>query len=115
MTREGSGTTAAVAHKMGRRYIGIEQMNYIENITVERMKKVIDGEQCGISKTVNWQGGGSFVYCELLENASSLIDKIQLSTDETITQIKESIYSDERIIPFITKEELKKLMKNLKH
>lgn len=109
MTREGSGTTAAVAHKMGRRYIGIEQMNYIENITVERMKKVIDGEQGGISKTVNWQGGGSFVYCELLENASSLIDKIQLSTDETITQIKESIYSDERIIPFITKEELKKV------
>lgn len=61
----GSGTTCAVAHKMGRQYIGIEQMDYIEDITVERMKKVIDGEQGGISKSVNWQGGGDFVYAEL--------------------------------------------------
>lgn len=61
----GSGTTAAVAHKMGRRYIGIEQMDYIETIAVERMKKVCEGEQGGISKAVNWQGGGSFVYAEL--------------------------------------------------
>ena len=48
----GSGTTCAVAHKMGRRYIGIEQMDYIEDIAVERLKKVIDGEQGGISKAV---------------------------------------------------------------
>ncbi|MDI9355064.1 MAG: site-specific DNA-methyltransferase [Cyanobium sp. MAG06] len=49
----GSGTTAAVAHKMGRQYIGIEQMDYIENISVERLKKVIEGEQGGISKSIN--------------------------------------------------------------
>lgn len=61
----GSGTTCAVAHKMNRRYIGIEQMDYIEDIAVERMKKVIEGEQGGISKAVNWQGGGSFIYAEL--------------------------------------------------
>ncbi|MCX6076814.1 MAG: site-specific DNA-methyltransferase [Campylobacterales bacterium] len=61
----GSGTTCAVAHKMGRRYIGIEQMDYIEDIAVERMKKVIEGEQGGISNAVNWQGGGSFIYAEL--------------------------------------------------
>lgn len=61
----GSGTTAAVAHKMNRQYIGIEQMDYIETLAVERMKKVIDGEQGGISKAVNWQGGGEFVYAEL--------------------------------------------------
>jgi adenine-specific DNA-methyltransferase len=61
----GSGTTATVAHKMNRRYIGIEQMDYIEDITVERMKKVIEGEQGGISKSVGWSGGGSFVYAEL--------------------------------------------------
>ena len=61
----GSGTTCAVAHKMGRKYIGIEQMDYIENITVERLKKVIDGEQGGISKALNWKGGGDFVYTEL--------------------------------------------------
>lgn len=50
---------------MGRKYIGIEQMDYIENITVERLKKVIDGEQGGISKALNWKGGGDFVYAEL--------------------------------------------------
>lgn len=102
----GSGTTCAVAHKMGRRYIGIEQMDYIEDITVERMKKVIEGEQGGISKSVDWQGGGSFVYCELLEDASSLINKIQSSTEENIIAVKEEIYRDERIIPYITTEEL---------
>ena len=61
----GSGTTAAVAHKMNRQYIGIEQMDYIETLAVERLKKVIDGEQGGISKAVNWQGGSDFVYAEL--------------------------------------------------
>jgi adenine-specific DNA-methyltransferase len=61
----GSGTTAAVAHKMGRQYIGVEQMDYVETIAVERLKKVIDGEQGGISKSVNWQGGGDFIYFEL--------------------------------------------------
>ena len=46
----GSGTTAAVAHKMGRRYIGIEQMEYVDTITLERLKNVIEGELEGISK-----------------------------------------------------------------
>ena len=104
----GSGTTCAVAHKMRRRYIGVEQMDYIEDITVERMKKVIEGEQTGISKTVDWQGGGSFIYCELLENASTLIKKIQAASEETISEIKNEIYADERIVPYITREELEK-------
>ena len=73
----GSGTTAAVAHKMGRQYIGIEQMDYVETITVERLKKVIAGEQGGISKSVNWQGGGDFIYCELLKYNQAYMDKIQ--------------------------------------
>ncbi|WP_319000248.1 site-specific DNA-methyltransferase [Mycoplasma anserisalpingitidis] len=105
----GSGTTCAVAHKIGRKYIGIEQMDYIQDVTVERMKKVIEGEQGGISKSVNWQGGGSFVYCELLEDAHSLIDKIQSSTEENIDSIKEQIYNDERIISYITTDELNKV------
>lgn len=104
----GSGTTCAVAHKMGRRYIGVEQMDYIEDITVERMKKVIDGEQTGISKAVDWKGGGSFVYCELLENASTLIEKIQAASEETIFEIKSEIYADDRIVPYITRSELEK-------
>ena len=104
----GTGTTAAVAHKMKRRYIGVEQMDYIEDITIERLKKLVDGEQGGISKAVAWQGGGSFVYCELLENASELVEKIQSASENTIFEVKDEIYSDDRIVPYITRDELKK-------
>jgi adenine-specific DNA-methyltransferase len=73
----GSGTTAAVAHKMGRQYIGIEQMDYIQTIPIERLKKVIAGEQGGVSKAVNWQGGGDFIYCELMKYNEAYMDRIQ--------------------------------------
>lgn len=73
----GSGTTQAVAHKMNRRYIGIEQMDYIHTISVPRLQKVIEGEQGGISKDVKWQGGGSFVYVELMEKNKGFIDAIR--------------------------------------
>lgn len=63
----GSGTTAAVAHKMGRRYIGIEMGNHAITHCVPRLKAVIDGEQGGISKSVNWQGGGGFRFYKLGE------------------------------------------------
>ena len=88
----GSGTTAAVAHKMNRRYIGVEQMDYIEPITVERLKKVIAGDQTGISKSQNWQGGGSFVYCELAKLNQNFVDKIQsCKNDEEIKTVTEEI------------------------
>ncbi len=61
----GSGTTCAVAHKMKRQWIGIEQMDYIHDLPEARLINVINGDQTGISKEVNWQGGGSFIYCEL--------------------------------------------------
>ncbi|EAI7225895.1 site-specific DNA-methyltransferase [Campylobacter jejuni] len=78
----GSGTTLAVAHKMKRKWIGIEQMDYIETITKERLKKVIEGEQGGISKAINWQGGGSFVYAELMPLNAVYKEKIQNLNDE---------------------------------
>ena len=62
----GSGTTLAVAMKMNRRFVGIEQMDYIESIAKERLQKVIAGEQGGISKAVGWSGDGGFIYCELM-------------------------------------------------
>ena len=102
----GSGTTAAVAHKMGRRYIGVEQMDYIQDITVERLKKVLEGEQGGISKAQNWHGGGSFVYCELKEDANTLITIIQDATEDTIESVKASIYVNEHIVPYLSKQEL---------
>ena len=61
----GSGTTAAVAHKMGRRYIGIEMGEHAVTHCVPRLRKVIDGEQGGISKNVGWQGGGGFRFYRL--------------------------------------------------
>ena len=91
---------------MGRRYIGVEQMDYIQDITVERLKKVLEGEQGGISKAQNWHGGGSFVYCELKEDANTLITTIQNATEDIIESVKASIYADEHIVPYLTKQEL---------
>ncbi|WP_294079879.1 site-specific DNA-methyltransferase, partial [Proteiniphilum sp. UBA5384] len=68
----GSGTTAAVAHKMGRRYIGIELGDHAFTHCYPRLKAVVDGEQGGISKSVNWKGGGGFKYYTL---APSLLKK----------------------------------------
>ncbi|NAZ38315.1 site-specific DNA-methyltransferase [Rubellimicrobium sp. CFH 75288] len=61
----GSGTTAAVAHKMGRRYIGIEMGEHAVSHCAPRLQKVIDGEQGGISQSVGWQGGGGFRFYRL--------------------------------------------------
>jgi adenine-specific DNA-methyltransferase len=117
----GSGTTASAAHKMGRQYIGIEQMDYIETVAVERLKKVIgkkvplaqgeatqqelalvneqNGEyfkleydKGGISKSVNWQGGGSFVYLELKKFNETFMEQIEeAKSTETLLQIWEQM------------------------
>ncbi|SNV31953.1 Modification methylase MboII [Chryseobacterium taklimakanense] len=68
----GSGTTAAVAHKMGRKYIGVELGEHAKTHCYPRLKAVVDGEQGGISKAVNWQGGGGFKFYTL---APSLLQK----------------------------------------
>ena len=73
----GSGTTPAVALKMNRHFIGIDQMDYIDTIGVNRLQKVINGEQGGISKEVDWQGGGSFIYAELMEKNQGYLRDIQ--------------------------------------
>lgn len=90
----GSGTTASTAHKMNRQYIGIEQMDYIETVAKERLKKVIEGEQGGISKSVNWQGGGSFIYLELKKYNQTFIEKIEAAVDTAeLLQIWEEMKS----------------------
>ncbi|MDL2263664.1 site-specific DNA-methyltransferase [Synergistaceae bacterium OttesenSCG-928-I11] len=61
----GSGTTAAVAHKMGRHYIGIELGDHCYTHCLPRLEKVVDGEQGGISSAIGWQGGGGFKFYEL--------------------------------------------------
>ncbi|MBT3721436.1 site-specific DNA-methyltransferase [archaeon] len=91
----GSGTTCAVSHKIGRQYIGIEQLDYGKNDSVIRLKNIIgknnsegklkesieDFDNSGISKEVNWKGGGEFIYCELLKYNEDAIDKIQDAKD----------------------------------
>lgn len=63
----GSGTTSAVAHKLGRRYIGVELGEHAVTHCNKRLKKVIDGEQGGISTDIGWQGGGGFRFYKLGE------------------------------------------------
>jgi len=65
----GSGTTAAVSQKMGRRYLGIEIGEHARTHCIPRLQKVIEGEQGGISKAVGWIGGGGFRFCTLGDNA----------------------------------------------
>lgn len=84
----GSGTTAAVAHKMKRQYIGIEQLDYGENDSVARIKNVIAGDVTGISKKVNWKGGGDFVYLELKKYNQIFLEQIENAKDtKTLLQI----------------------------
>lgn len=96
----GSGTTQAVAMKMHRRFIGIEQMDYINTVSVPRLQKVIAGEQGGISKDVDWQGGGSFVYAELFPKnmgylqdiiAAKTMDELQSVYDRMLTGVEGSM------------------------
>lgn len=77
----GSGTTAAVAHKLKRRYIGIEQLDYEENGSVSRLKSVIAKDTTGISQSINWEGGGSFVYAELKRYNQQYMDEIESAKD----------------------------------
>ena len=73
----GSGTTAAVAHKMNRQYLGIEQLNYGENDSTTRLQNVINGsDDRGVSKIFNWQDGGSFIYAELAKNNETAKERI---------------------------------------
>lgn len=82
----GSATTQSVAMKMNRRFIGIEQMDYINEVSIPRLKEVINGEQSGISKEVHWSGGGSFIYTELMPKNMIFLQDIIKSTN--INEIK---------------------------
>ena len=77
----GGGTTCAVAHKIKRQYIGIEQLNYEENDSIVRLKNVISGDTTGISKNIDWNGGGEFISCELMKYNEEAIEKIKDAKD----------------------------------
>ncbi len=78
----GSGTTAKVAHKMKRQYIGLEQLFYGDIDPVARLQKVINGDQAGICMGVEWQGGGSFVYANIMNNANKFRKRVESAKDD---------------------------------
>lgn len=98
----GSGTTAAVAHKMNRRYIGIEMGEHAKTHCALRLQKVIDGEQGGISKDVNWQGGGGFHFYSLGEQIFDTYGKI--NKDIRFEHLAAHVWFTETNKPFEQKE-----------
>ncbi|MBQ9480255.1 MAG: site-specific DNA-methyltransferase, partial [Selenomonadaceae bacterium] len=119
----GSATTAAVALKMRRQFIGVEQMNYIDTVSLPRLVKVLEGDPSGISKAVDWTGGGSFVYCSLARLNQKFVDEIERAADSSaLENILESVlkagYIDYRveidklreIFPTLTVEEQKQCL-----
>ena len=103
----GSGTTYAVALKTGRKFIGVEQMDYIEDTTAERIKKVIRGEDnSGITQDTGWLGGGSFVYTELMKDNQKFIDKINSVDEENISSLYDEILESPFVINYKIDSEL---------
>lgn len=97
----GSGTTYAVALKTGRKFIGVEQMDYIEDTTAERIKKVIRGEDnSGITQDTGWLGGGSFVYTELMKNNQKYIDRINAAGKEDLSSLYDEILESPFVINY---------------
>ncbi len=104
----GSGTSAAVAHKMGLKYIGVEQLDKHIDISLRRLDKVLKGEQSGISKNNNWKGGGSFVYCELLEDNESLVRELEQASDsEVIKDVLDKAIEHGKLVPSVIPDDLK--------
>jgi adenine-specific DNA-methyltransferase len=88
----GTGTTAAVAHKMDRQYIGVEQLDYGDSDPTVRLDNVINGDSTGISDAVGWEGGGDLVYAELMELNSQFLEKIEdADSQEEVKEIWEEM------------------------
>jgi len=128
----GSGTTASTSLKMGRQFITCEQMDYIHPVVVERLKKVIGKatskgklkvketiekyDDGGISKEVNWKGGGDFVYCELKELNEKFVQKITKAKDtkeilKLWENMKEHAFLSYRVDPKLYDENIEEFKK----
>lgn len=110
----GSGTTAAVAHKLKRQYIGIEQLTSQLADIKNRLNSVIQGEKSGVSKAISWQGGGSFVYCELKNDAQDFKNRILEADEDKVLELfdeaRNSSFLSYRVKPEISdKRDFKKL------
>lgn len=121
----GTATTQAVAMKLDRQFIGIEQLDYIKDKSVKRLVNTINGENRGITKEVDWEGGGSFVYAELYEDNQKYINELEDADNKENLwaifermrdvanfrfQVKLDHISSEKVPEDIPLNELKKLM-----
>ena len=86
----GSGTSTAVAHKLGRQYIGIEIGEHFDSVIMPRMKNVIYGTSIGISDSVGWTGGGAFKYIRL-ESYEDCLDNVNFANSDGPTDVEDAI------------------------
>ena len=89
----GSGTTSAAAHKLNRKWIGVELADYFDEIVLPRMKRVVSGEQSGISEETNWKGGGFFKYY-MLEQYEDSLKRVQYEDADLFENPYEDPYSN---------------------
>lgn len=90
----GTGTTGAVAMKLGRKFIGIEQLESHYEKSIHRLNAVIEGDKSGISKDVKWNGGGSYITTELLTRNASYIELIKTGNDDELCRLYDLIYKN---------------------
>lgn len=92
---------------MGLKYIGVEQLDKHIDISLRRLDKVLKGEQSGISKNNNWKGGGSFVYCELLEDNESLVRELEKASDsQAIKEVLDKAIENGKLVPSVLPDDL---------
>ena len=90
----GTGTTGAVALKMNRRFIGLEQLESHYQKSILRLRNVVNGDATGVSKEYEWSGGGSFVYTQLLTRNQAIIDSIPSLMSNELDDLFRRIYND---------------------
>jgi adenine-specific DNA-methyltransferase len=104
----GSGTTGCVSLKMGRKFIGIEQLDEHYEKAIKRLKNVVNGDKSGISSILDWKGGGFFNTVELKKLNQALIEEIQKSTEETIEALFNKIIKSPFLVYKVNVNEINK-------
>ena len=90
----GTGTTGAVALKMNRKFIGLEQLDSHYQKSIQRLKNVVNGDTTGVSKEFDWNGGGSFIFTKLMSRNQEIIDTIPTLKVEELDELFKKIYND---------------------
>jgi len=110
----GSGTTISVAHKLGRKWIGVEMGEYFEKYPLTRMKKVLHGSHNGISKEVNWKGGGMFKYIALESYEDTLNNLVLNKSPEQQTTLEiNKRFNEEYLLQYMLDIESREHLFNL--